>query len=107
VRDVQSKPPAGGALRDRDRHFGVDFPRDVHRTHIRRAAVTDGVVVDVSTGKRLTVSPGRDVAKVLVGAAEICLLERSPRLAIRAAWLLLRSNEESDADLLVEPAAHG
>ncbi len=60
MRDVQSKPPAGGELKD-----------------------------------------------ILVGAAEICLLERSPRLAMRAAWLLLRSNEESDADLLVEPAVHG
>jgi hypothetical protein len=51
-------------------------------------------------------SPAGDVASVLVGAAEICLLERSPRLAIRAAWLLLRSTDDSDAELLVEPAVH-
>ena len=107
MRDVQSQPPAGGALRDRVRRRGPDLPSDVRRTHIRRAAVTDSVAVDVSAGKRLTASPRRDVANVLVGVAEICLLERSPRLAIRAAWLLLRSNEESDADLLVEPAVRG
>ncbi len=48
-----------------------------------------------SANQRSSSLPKREVASVLVGAAEICLLERSPRLAMRAAWTLLRS-EPSD-----------
>lgn len=106
MRDVKSKPPGIEAVADRGRHFGASLPRAVHQARARRVATTSSMTIDVSADQRLAPTPRRDVANVLVGAAEICLLERSPRLAMRAAWLLLRSSEVSDADLLVEPAAH-
>jgi len=51
--------------------------------------------------------PKRDVAGVLLGAAEICLLSKDPHLAVRAAWVLLREDGVvSDADAMRGPAAY-
>lgn len=51
--------------------------------------------------ERMRVRPKRDVAGVLLGAAEVCLLSKDPHLAVRAAWVLLRSDEVvSDADAM-------
>jgi hypothetical protein len=56
--------------------------------------------VEGSVHQRITPPPRREVVSVLLGAAEICLLERSPRLAIRAAWHLLKSAEMSNTGVL-------
>jgi hypothetical protein len=51
--------------------------------------------------------PKRDVAGVLLGAAEICLLSKDPHLAMRAAWVLLREDGVvSDADAMGGRAVH-
>jgi hypothetical protein len=42
----------------------------------------------------------RDVAGLLRGAAEICLIGRDPHLAVRAAWVLLREQGMSDGKAL-------
>lgn len=39
--------------------------------------------------------PRRDFARVMVAAAEVCLLSRDPHLAARAAWVALRSGKAS------------
>jgi hypothetical protein len=46
----------------------------------------------------------RDVAGLLRGAAEICLIGRDPHLAMRAAWVLLRERGMSDEQALSERA---
>lgn len=51
--------------------------------------------------------PKRDVAGVLLGAAEICLLSKDPHLAVRAAWVLLREDGVvSDANAMGGRAVH-
>lgn len=57
--------------------------------------------------ERTRVRPKRDVAGVLLGAAEICLLSKDPHLAVRAAWVLLREEGVvSDADAMGARAVH-
>ncbi len=52
-------------------------------------------------GERATPRSPRDVASVLLGAAEISLLAKDPHLAARAAWVLLRSDDMvSDGDAI-------
>lgn len=59
---------------------------------------------DSSRTTRVEVQPlalsKRDVAGLLRGAAEICLIGRDPHLAVRAAWVLLRERGMSDEQAL-------
>src|ERR1700730_702920 len=65
-----------------------------------------GAVSRVPAGPRTR--PKREVGRVLLGAAEICLLSKDPHLAARAAWVALRSNDQvSDPDAMGARALHG
>lgn len=64
---------------------------------------SEGVAaMKVRTGR---IGRGRDAdtsrsssARVIVGATEVMLLARDPHLAARAAWALLRGDDESPGD---------
>ena len=64
--------------------------------------------VVIPVNERPRARPKRDVGRVLLGAAEICLLSKDPHLAVRAAWVLLRSDGAvSDADAMRGRTIHG
>src|ERR1700686_282425 len=63
------------------------------------ATAEAGAVSNVA--ERPRARPRREVGRVLLGAAEICLLSKDPHLAVRAAWVLLRDKDAaSDADAM-------
>jgi hypothetical protein len=69
--------------------------------------VTSGARVAGQAYECTRVRRKRDVAGVLLGAAEICVLSKDPHLAVRAAWVMLRSDGVvTDADAMRGSAVH-